>query len=420
MRTVIIVLILFFLISGCKRNSSSLLDSGQQGNEVLDFTLVDSLALSVDHRLTDANFEFALNVFREVNQTEPNKNIMISPLSLSTALQMTYNGALTETKDAMSEVLFIENISSEELNKQIRNLIISLQDCDSKVTLNISNSIWINDRVMVKPDFIQQMEDYFLSEVMNLDFSSSNSVQAINTWVDEKTNGKIEKIVDQLSESQLMLLINAMYFKGDWKYQFNPENTQESDFYMQDGSTKKVKMMSNGGKDYTYYTGENFDAVRMPYGRDIMAMYVFLPKKEYNIDAFISGLEMVEMSQWFSSFDSLRNVGDDFIFKLPKFQLEYEKLFNDILKNLGMEVAFTDDANFGKISDHPMWIDFVKQKTFIEVNEEGSEAAAVTVVSFTDSMPPRFVVNRPFFFLIRDDRSGTILFSGKIVEPDYN
>lgn len=422
MRKIYLTLILSgIFIIGCSYLTSP--DNGNNDN----YEKVDSLAYAVDEELTSANLRFALKVFNEIEEQYPAENIFISPLSLSIALAMTYNGALEETYEAMCATLEFQDMSLDKVNKEFLNLIKSLQECDSKVELSIANSIWIRDDYPVKPDFIERNENFYLSQVSNLNFASPNAPDIINNWVKENTNGRITDLIQEISEDEVMFLLNALYFKGEWKFRFDEDDTEEGTFHLPDGTTKTVLMMKNSGKDYKYYFDDNFRAVRMPYGRDKIAMYVFLPDQGYNLDDFIASIEVENWNNWMNSFDDLSNILGDyeyeyFQFRLPKFTLEYEKKLNDVLIALGMGIAFDPfAANFRGMCDYPHnpWIDYVKQKAFIEVNEQGSEAAAATVVSMAECVTPNFIVDRPFFFVIRDDRSETILFMGKMLDPSY-
>lgn len=390
-------------------------------NETIDnHAKADALASSIDEEFISSNLKFAIKVFHKIEEQDSHENIFISPLSLSIALAMAYNGSLGETQKAMANTLEFRNILLNMVNDEYSKLIRSLQNYDASVQVSISNSIWINDNFPVKKDFVGRNEDYFFAKVANLDFSLTNAADIINSWIEQNTNGKISDVITIIDPSDIMFIINALYFKGDWKFQFDEANTEEDNFYLSNGTTKKVPMMSNGGLDYTYYFANSFSAVRMPYGRDIISMYIFLPNYGYELGDLFTNLKIDNWNNWMTSFDSLPEPDPRFVFKLPKFKLEYEKNFNEMLKALGMGIAFTSSANFGGISDNSIWIGYVKQKAFIEVNEKGSEAAAVTVISVVRSEPPGFIVNRPFFFTIRDDRSGTILFMGKILEPIYN
>ncbi|MCK4653530.1 MAG: serpin family protein [Candidatus Cloacimonetes bacterium] len=396
-------------------------DTVTSPDDSVDYARSDSLADAVDEELIAANLRFAINVFKKLDEnSEENENIFISPLSLSVALAMTYNGADGETKDAMATTLELQNLSLDWVNEEYLTLIQSFQGCDTDVDLCTANSIWIRLGFPVKQDFINAVETYYLSEVFNLDFLDPNAPDIINSWVEENTNGKITNMIQQIIPAEVMFLINALYFLGNWKYEFDESDTQVEDFFLPDGSLKPVPMMKNSGNDYYYFGEDSFFSVRMPYGRDKIAMYIFLPNYfTYNLDDFFEILNADNWNNWMCSYDSLSYPFDDDMFKIPKFKLEYEKIFNDILIDLGMGVAFTPSANFSGITDEPLWINYVKQKAYIEVNEQGTEAAAATMVSMASGILPGFIANRPFFFVIQDDRSGAILFMGKIVDPSY-
>ena len=214
-----------------------------------------------------------------------------------------------------------------------------------------------------------------------------------------------------------MLLLNAIYFKGTWKFEFNPDKTKEDWFYLSDNSSTKVNFMLSSGFNYTYNFNTNFDAARIPFGRDKIAMYIFLPHREISLDSFIENYNSNDFNFWFSEFDSLNNADSTFNLKIPKFKIENKITFDDQLKKMGMIKAFVPNANFQSISDQSIWIDSVYQKASIEIDEKGSEAGAVTIVEFTWGEPESFIANRPFLFLIRDDRSRSVLFMGKIESP---
>lgn len=378
----------------------------------------DGKAYSVDRELVNSNTEFALNIFKRLVEEDKDQNIFISPFSISTALAMTYNGAEGTTKEAMSRTLSLEEFDMERLNLEYDALIESLENADSQVQLSIANSIWIKKEFepAVKADFMRNTKDFYGSEVFARDFGDSKTVGEINGWIGEETKGKITRMLDSISPDMAMFLVNAIYFKGDWAAKFDKANTKGDDFFLTDGSAARVDMMYNKEK-YGYYDGEGFKAARLPYGRDKLAMYVFLPDEGVDPDSFIGDLDAEEMDEYISGI----RVTDDVMLKLPKFKIEYgKKRLNQALAGLGMGIAFTEGANFNGIAPQDLAIAFVDHKAFVIVNEEGTEAAAATVVGIRTISIPRiteFIVNRPFFFIIRDDRSGSILFMGKVVNP---
>jgi serpin B len=388
----------------------------QQG---LAYAAADEKAQATDKDLVAANTRFAIKIFKEISKEDEGKNIFISPLSISTALTMAYNGAEGSTKEAMAETLEITGMTMEELNQNYLNLIESLENADSDVHLSIADSVWMKEEFTpsVKQAFIKQLSTYFKSDLYTRDFEDPKTVSEINSWISKETNNKINKMIE---DQIVMFLINAIYFKGDWTTPFDEKETHTDDFNLQDGTKVKVSFMSNTD-DYKYYSGSDYRAVRLSYGRDKMAMYVLLPNEDIEIDSFIESISQSELDRSFSNYSKT-----EVDIELPKFKLEYGvKRLNDALKNLGMGIAFDPGkANFEGIASidasNNLYIDFVDHKAYVEVNEKGTEAAAATVVGIgLTSMPmtQTFTVDRPFVFIIRDDRSGSILFMGKINNP---
>ncbi|MDO9548754.1 MAG: serpin family protein [Candidatus Marinimicrobia bacterium] len=368
--------------------------------------------------LKESSNQFGLKLFGKIVETEQNKNIFISPLSVSMALGMTYNGADSTTLEAMHETLEYGDLTIQEVNESYQSLIKLLTELDPKVIFDIANSIWYREGFPVENDFLTTNQTYFDAIVEALDFSRSDAADIINAWVNENTNGKIKEIVDSpIDPLTIMFLINAIYFKGTWTYEFDEENTTDDVFYLPDGSEKECKMMSHKC-DHNYFENEQFQAIDLPYGDAGFSMTILLPKPEVNIDSLIAQTNNETWNSWLGSF-SEREVN---LF-LPKFKLEYEISLNDVLSALGMSIAFDPgQADFTKINTNGnLYISEVKHKTFVKVNEEGTEAAAVTSVeiSFTSVGETGITmrINRPFVFAIRENHSGTILFLGKIVEP---
>ncbi len=377
---------------------------------------------SADKSLADAGNKFGLKLFREIVANEPDTNIFISPLSVSLAIGMTYNGAKGETKTAIQNTLELHGLTIEEVNSSYKNLIDILSNLDPKVLFEIANSIWYRDGIMVKDEFLNLNTTYFNSEVEDLDFSDDSSCDSINSWVDEKTHGKINEIISPpINDMAIMFLINAIYFKGDWTYQFDPEFTRESSFYLMDGSSNKCNMMTLQDT-FSYYENEFFQAVDLPYGDGDYSMTIFLPKTEKgeNVNTLSAKFTKENYETWLGNFSE-----NEVLIYMPKFEIEYEIKLNDALKALGMEIAFEPGrADFTNIADMELYINAVRHKTYVKVDEEGTEAAAVTIVEiFTTSIdPPGFQIiniNHPFLFVIREQSSNSILFMGKIINPEF-
>jgi serine protease inhibitor len=388
-----------------KRSTSS--DDGVSGE----------LTLAQRH-LIESDNKFGLKLFREIVKEETDSNVFISPLSVSMALGMTYNGANGETQKAMAEALELSGLTLQGVDESYQHLIELLRGLDPKVEFRIANSIWFNQRREPEKEFIDLCKEYFDALVRVLNFADPDAAKIINGWVYDNTNGKIEEIVDDpINPFTLMFLINAIYFKGTWTYQFDEESTTDALFTLLDGTQKPCQMMEQRGF-YKYFANNDFQAVDLPYGDGDFSMTIFLPNPSADIDSLIAEFTPENLSYWLGCFSS--DSGDIFI---PKFKLEYELGLNQVLKSMGMRIAFNPVlADFSKMyKDGGVWIDTVIHKTYVEVNEEGTEAAAVTVVVMMDSVrePSGFYmrVDRPFIFLIRENKSQTILFIGKIVEP---
>ncbi len=369
-------------------------------------------------QLIDADNRFAFKLFREINRLEGDTNIFISPLSVALALGMTLNGADGTTEQAMMETLELQVLSREAMNESYRTLIDLLRNLDPNVEFQLANSIWHAQHRVPAQEFLDINQQYFDAEVAALNFGDPAAVNTINDWVYSNTNGKIEKIIDDgIPVNVIMYLINAVYFKGDWTYQFDKDRTRDADFYLADGSTTTVQMMSQEAEIELRSTWRDRILVaELPYSGDAYCMTILLPDEPEDIGSVVDELTEGNWNGWI---DGLYE--SEMAVSLPKFTLEYELALNDALKALGMEVAFDPaEADFTRMyPSGGVWIDTVLHKTFVDVNEEGTEAAAITSVSMRElSAPSMLLVNRPFVFVIRERLSGTILFMGKVVNPN--
>ncbi len=410
MSKILNLIIVLFICTGlmeCTKNP--LLHTGELPRELT----------SLEKHVIESGGNFGLKLFKEINKEERDKNVFISPLSVSMALGMTYNGANGSTEDAMQGILELGGLTNQEVNESYKSLIELLIGLDSKVKFQIANSIWYRQEWTFEEVFLNLCGTYFNAEVSGLDFNDPNAPNIINGWVDENTNGKIKEIVDApINPLTVMFLINAIYFKGTWTYEFDVSKTKDDLFTLPDGSKKACKMMIQSN-DFQYFSNADFQAIDLPYGDGGFRMTVFLPRPEKNIDDLIAELGAENWDLWMNSFSKHGGT-----LELPRFKLKYEIKLNDILKALGMGIAFDpDQADFTGMykGTYKLYIDKVKHKTFVEVNEEGTEAAAVTSVeiAFTSIGPSGFTmrVDRPFIFVIRENQSNTMLFIGKIVEP---
>lgn len=373
----------------------------------------------METRLAAADNEFGFNLFNQIQTKDRDKNIFISPLSVAFALAMTYNGAAGETQQAMARTLKLERMSLDEVNRTSAALMKTLTGADPKVEMVIANSLWARQGVEFKPDFLERNRQFFGAEIASLNFGSPQAKNTINNWVSGKTKGKIPAIIDQIDSRQVLFLINAIYFKGQWQKRFDKTLTKNEPFHLLSGAQKQVPMMSQSG-NYLYFRGDKFQAISLPYGNGGMSMYLFLPDQDSSLRNLLNGLNYQTWEQWMGKFrDSPGDV------KIPRFNLDYETSLNEALKALGMEVAFSEGrADFsGMRAQRDLFISEVKHKAIVELNEEGTTAAAATSVGIgITSVRPEpqrftFVADRPFLMAIRNQQTGAILFIGAVVEP---
>jgi len=369
----------------------------------------------VDARLVAANTKFGFNLFNTLSKQQPNQNIFISPTSVALALSMSYNGVSGETKQEMTKVLELTGMTPQEINAANQGLQNSLQKVDPNVQVLIANSLWAQQGFSFKPEFLQTNQHYYNANLTELDFMNPQALSIINNWVSQKTQGKIDQIVDKISPGGVLFLINAIYFKGNWKTPFDKSQTANKTFSLTDGSSKQHPMMSQKGI-YGYYETDTFQAVSLPYGKQgALAMYIFLPNSNSNLATFLQQLTPENWNEWMPEFTNINGT-----IEIPRFKIEYEVELQNTLTALGMAGIFDNSkADFSPMTDDNVAVDSVKHKTFVEVNEEGTEAAAVTSIRLTRSggSPFEMNVNRPFFCAIRDNTTGTILFMGTIVDP---
>jgi len=368
---------------------------------------------SSEVQLIDSGEKFGFKLFKKMVNQQPDTNIIISPLSISMALGMAYNGSAEETRSAMHETLEFGNLTVQEVNESYESLINILIGLDDKVIFDLANSIWCRTGYPILPEFININQQYFDAVVDNLDFDNNTAVDTMNMWVNQNTNGLIEDIISApINPNTVMFLMNAIYFKASWSKEFNQDKTHNAPFYLSDNSTLECEMMSLSA-DFEYFENEQFQAIKLPYSAGVYNMAILLPKEENNINEIINTLSHENWQQWNEHFNSTT-----INLFLPKFKIEYSKKLNNALKNIGMNIAFSDEADFSNMDGtDQLFISNVNHKTWIEINEEGTEAAAATSVEMTGkgmNMDTTFNVNHPFIFLIYEEQSKAILFIGKI------
>lgn len=357
--------------------------------------------------------QFSFDLLRGVLASSESRNVFISPLSVSIAFGMVWNGADNQTREEIEQVLGLSGITVDDINGYYQIMQSSLLKVDPSTKLSIANSLWYRTGFSVKPDFLTVNKTYFDAEVRSLDFSDPKAVDIINSWCSDKTNGLIKKPLSNISAETMLYLINAIYFKGIWNNKFEKKNTSEKDFTDEDGAVAKVNMMQQTHA-FGYVSDENAQYLDMPYGNEAFSMTVILPQ-DGKTTADV--LESLDGEQWNSIQERLysREIQVSF----PRFKMENKFELQQVLASMGMSSAFTPAADFSKISDVNLLISKVIHSTYCSVDEEGTEAAAVTVVeigltSAGPSEPIVFDVNRPFLFVIRENSTGVILFAGKM------
>lgn len=372
--------------------------------------------------LIEADNAFGLNLFLTIRNESKEENLLVSPFSVSVALAMAYNGAGTETKAEMEETMKLKGLTKEQINKSYQKLISELQSLDEKVVFEIANSLFYADGFSVKQEFMEVNSTVYDAEIKNLNFASPSAIENINNWVNEKTHGKIEKIIQQLNPLDRMVLLNAIYFFGTWTQKFDEHGTRNLEFVKNDGTNLEVPMMNKLEK-LPYLAEQEFKAIKIPYGNGQYTMVVILPGNEFTSREIIGKLTAENWKTWMSDFEITERVD----ITMPRFKFAFESSLNNALIAMGMQKAFLPEtADFSGISEEDLYISEIRHKAYIDVNETGTEAAAVTSVVFAATSmrdePPvvPFFVNKPFIFAITENSTGAILFLGEVNHPEYN
>ena len=402
------------LLAGTAMFGLAACEKGRPDIRGKDLTLT---ATEQERAATDNRFAFEL--FRTATTNLGDRgNALLSPLSVSMALMMTNNGAVGETRTAIEKALMADGFEVDDMNTYYQKLATDLPLLDPRTTLDIANSIWYRQGFDVLSDFLDVNRTFYNADVAALDFADSGAPDVINDWVSKKTNKKIPTIVEGgIPSNMMMYLINAVYFKGSWAQRFDKGDTEKEVFTRADGTTLQTDFMH---VEHTFDVAatETAEAIELPYGDGKFSMVVLKPRNNRNLAQLRE--ELADPTVWAGLTSSF--VSQTTQLALPKFKFDYENELNDELTTMGMGIAFNPQmADFSGISNDPLFISEVKQKSFIEVNEEGTEAAAVTSVGMglTSAGPQvyTFRVDRPFLFAIRETDTGLILFIGQVNDP---
>jgi serine protease inhibitor len=375
---------------------------------------------AAETELVQSNVDFALRFFQELEK-ENIDNYFTGPFSVHQALSMAMNGNEGDALQEFLDVLAFHGLSKEEANQTVKSLTEYLMNVDPKVKVNIANGIWYREGLQVQTTFKDAMNTYYNANVSALDFGQANAHQIINNWIASQTNDLIKDILDGIPNDAVMYLVNAIYFKGDWKYQFDPKNTKKEPFYPENGSSVEVDMMDSSDKIKMNVGGNNrVNYLEIPYSTGQYQMAIIQPKNG-KLQNIVSEITPENLNQWSkNSFES------EVILKMPKFKIQH-KIDNlkEQLMDMGLLQVFTpNQGNFTKLFEGnlpPLMISRVIHEALIEVDEKGTEAAAATVVEIVmTSMPAgpsRITLDKPFYFLIKEKSSGAILFMGKLSDP---
>jgi serpin B len=389
------------------------------------FTCLVPLMLSENttEELIDCNNKFAFKLFHEV-QGNTTENQFYSPFSISTALAMVYTGARNETEMQISRVMNFQ--PGNNFHSDYKQLLEKLRKgTEGKIKLNIANGLWAQKDFKFLDLYFELVKSNYNSELKNVNFADvterEKTRKEINTWVEQNTNDKIKDILSQgdLTSLTRLVLVNAIYFYGDWAEPFKKESTQPNEFSLVDGTKSKVPFMNQHEK-YSYYEDSKIQALEIPYKDDKASMVIFLPKTANGIADFEKSFEYKYYQEVIASFQPA-----EVMLSLPKFQTTYKINLGSTLSQMGMPLAFSpDSADFsGMTGKRNLFISEVIHQAFINVDEQGTEAAAATVVMIeaTSARPSSdlkiFNADHPFIFLIKDDVNGSILFLGKIMNP---
>lgn len=398
---------LFLLFSGCSKSPEEILPK--------EPVQIDLNATQV--ALVESGNSFAFDIFRKIMENaDASENIVFSPLSISYALSMTLNGANGETRQAMLEALRTNGITPDEINSSFSDLTDALLTVDKRVLMTIANSVWTENDFAVKKSFIDILTNYYDAESQSFDINDATAPSKINAWIENKTNGLIKDMISKLNDNTVMLLINAIYFKGKWNSQFDADETAQKPFYKPAGSSVSVSMMKQKS-DFQVYDGDGFILGEFPYGQGNFVMDIILPDAQNGVTALLPSITNDAFNGWTGQLAE-----HEVNLSLPRFKYGFKIQLKDILSDMGMGIAFTDGADFTNIATAPpLLINDVTHQAFIETNEEGTEAAAATIVDIgTTSIGPTpvaFNADHSFIYIIREITTNSVIFMGRVADP---
>lgn len=383
-------------------------------------------ALTADERaLIGAGNRFAFDLIRQVPLEDPAEpNVFLSPLSASMALGMAMNGAAGGTWSQMREALGFVGLEEPAINRSYRDLIELLRGLDPKVEFGLGNSVWARAGTPFHDEFLERVRTWFDAHVEALDFADPAAVDVMNAWVDALTRGRIPELVDAIPDDAIMYLINAVYFNGDWRYAFDEDETRSRPFTRADGSTVAAEMMGMEA-DLRFFRDADASVVELPYGGGAFSAIAAVPHGDRTIAELVAALDADAWADWMARIEAADPAAVGVL--LPKLELRYDRVLNDDLQALGMRDAFNAGglADFSRLTPLALpgkvYLSRVQQKSFLKVDEKGTEAAAATFVEVgivcAGCAAPSVRLDRPFLFAIRERLTGTVVFLGVIGDP---
>lgn len=389
-------------ISACKKSSTVPNDTG------IDLNLTPT-----EQQLAVANNSFSLKLFKTLATSNTDGNLLVSPLSVCFAVGMVNNGSNGQTLSAINNATNVSGFTQSQVNTYYNKLITDLPKLDPTTTLNVANSIWYNQNISVLPQFLQTNSSSYQAKLQAVDFGLPTTKDMMNQWVSDQTHGKIPGIITGTSPSDVMYLINAIYFKSTWNERFDPTETHQKAFYLPNNTTIQTDFMS-ADIHYNTYSDDLAQVYELPYKNKKYSMVIVMPVNTKTVQDVTGSLDSVKWQSWMSQLQPAKN-----IIVMPKFKFQYQTGLNNQLTALGMGIAFTKNADFTRINTAGgMLISSVMHKTYIEVNEDGTEAAAVTSIGVSStSLPVTITIDHPFIFAIREMKTGLILFTGIVNNP---
>ncbi|WP_440837604.1 serpin family protein [Paenibacillus sp. 22594] len=407
-KSIPVLLLAFLLLAGCSQREDPMSYAERQAS-----------AAKLDFRLAQQSNLLGLKLFSQLRD-KSDGNLTISPYSIATALALAYNGSAGETAEELGRLLGYAPGERKQLNASHQELMRLMQNAGPGVELKLANSVWGTTGIPLRKEYLATSEAYYDAEIRKVDLAAQRSVSEINGWVSKHTEHKITQMLDKPPGPQAVaVLVNALYFKGGWKEAFPEEDTRQADFQLSTNETVQVPMMRQKGY-FSYSEHEDWQAIRIPYGDKQMDMLVILPSVH-------SSLEMLEARFEAGGFSA----EEDFVMNqgtigLPRFKVNFGTDLKAAVQALGVKLAFDPDkGDFSKLADSsdPIYISNIIHKTYIDVNEKGTEASASTLVEMdagaapSPGLPFQMTVNRPFLFVIEDRQTGVWLFIGAVENP---